>query len=576
MSIYPTRTAAHLAISGLVVFAAGVALREALVVAWGGALLVAIALARAVTLVSVLRIRAAGFEMLWSGTARVLRARPGSTVTLEAEVRNRDTLAARYDKLRVVASPALETWVEPVAGEVHATGSVRLKVHVRALRSGYHGIYGLALEVRGAPGLFEVPLTFANPFGIEAVPRSLGHVLLLEHGGRSGSLAMAGRPGRERGDGTDLRELREHQPGDPFRRIAWKASARRGVLVVKEFEREERDVVMLVLDASVELWAGPMGAAPLDRAIDLVATLAVQHLGRGDRVGLKVIGARELGSIEPDSGRRQAARLAGALIEFTAVLDADRCGWDEADIATQVTEHMRPLDPRALMDLRRGRIDRLVKRAQALRSHAPFARPAPQGKSARDARLRRYAACFGMHVPARLEPDRARTAGVLCDTLAALARHGRSRPTLVHVVAPPPPEPAIAALGRSVRRLKTRGALVRWTTPPIALSSALDAEPVPQWLAVDPDRAPPRKTAGGGENAHMGIVERAVFIRAAVANRRGEQALRRIGVKVVRPIRAPAPPSDRAPASQRDGSVAPSVAPSMAPPGTAGDDAQVA
>src|SRR5262245_42528842 len=102
MSIYPTRTAAHLAITGVAVFAIGIALREAVVVAWGGAVLVAVALGRAVTLVSVMRIRAAGFEMLWTGAARVQRTKPGGIITLRAEVRNRDTLAARYDKLRVV------------------------------------------------------------------------------------------------------------------------------------------------------------------------------------------------------------------------------------------------------------------------------------------------------------------------------------------------------------------------------------------------------------------------------------------------------------------------------------------
>ena len=74
MNIYPTRTAAHLAIGGVALFAVGIAVREAAVVAWGGAVLVAIALARAATLVSVMRIRAAGFEMLWTGSARVVQA----------------------------------------------------------------------------------------------------------------------------------------------------------------------------------------------------------------------------------------------------------------------------------------------------------------------------------------------------------------------------------------------------------------------------------------------------------------------------------------------------------------------
>lgn len=530
MSIYPTRTAAHLAVAGVVVFGVGIALREAVVVAWGGAVLAAVALARAVTLVSVMRIRSAGFEMLWTGSARVKKTRPGGVVTLLAEVRNRDTLAARYDKLRVVASPALQTWVEPLAGEVPATGSVKLQIHVRALRVGYHGVYGLALEVRGAPGLFEVPLTFANPYGIEVLPRALARPLTLPHGGRSRTMAMAGRAGRQRGDGTDLHELREHLPGDSFRRIAWKASAKRGRLVVKEFEREERDVVMLVLDCSVELWSGPMGGSPLDRAIDLCATLAVHHVGKGDSIGLSMVGARELCRLDPDHGRQQASRIVAALMEHAGVLDADRCGWDDSDIAVQVTEHLRPLDPRAVSDLRHNRIDKLVKRADGMLGHAPFTRPLPNGKNPSDARLRRYAASFGLHVPPRLEPDGERTAAQLIETLHDLSRHHKKkhRVSIVHVLAPPPPEGiAEEQLKKAVRKLKARGIQVRWTTPPVA--TPLDfVEPPPEGVAEPPPSPADELTA------RLPIVERVVVMRAALANRRGEQRLRKLGVKVVR------------------------------------------
>lgn len=536
MSIYPTRTAAHLAVAGVVVFAVGIALREAVVVAWGGAVLAAVALARSVTLVSVMRIRAAGFEMLWTGSNRVKKTRPGGVVTLMAEVRNRDTLAARYDKLRVVASPALQTWVEPLAGEVPATGSVKLQIHVRALRVGYHGIYGLALEVRGAPGLFEVPLTFANPYGIEVLPRALARPLSLPHGGRSRTMAMAGQVGRQRGDGTDLHELRELLPGDSFRRIAWKASAKRGKLVVKEFEREERDVVMVVLDCSVELWSGPMGGAPLDRAIDLCATVAVHHVGKGDLVGLSMVAARELCRVEPDSGRQQSSRIVAALMEHAGVLDADRCGWDDADVAVQVTEHLRPLDPRAVSDLRHNRIDKLVERADGMLSHAPFSRSMPHGRNPSDARLRRYAASFGLHVPPRLEPDGERTAATIVETLNELARHKkkRHRVSIVHVLAPPLPEGiADEALKKAVRKLKSRGIEVRWTTPPVATPLDL-VEPPPEGV-VEP---PP--TPGDELTERFPVVERVVVMRAALANRRGEVRLRRAGVKVVRSQRSPA------------------------------------
>src|SRR6185295_17293844 len=118
MQLYPTRVAAHLAITGIAVVGVGIAARAPAIVGWGGAMLLAIAVARAVTLVSVARIRAAGFEMLWSRPKRVLRAARGSTVEIEAEVRNRDTLAARYVKLRAIASSQLDVKIEPDAGEV--------------------------------------------------------------------------------------------------------------------------------------------------------------------------------------------------------------------------------------------------------------------------------------------------------------------------------------------------------------------------------------------------------------------------------------------------------------------------
>src|SRR5277367_5772330 len=310
MQLYPTRTAAHLAITGIVVVAVGVAAREPAIVGWGGAMLLAMAIARAVTLASVSRIRAAGFEMLWSGPRRVVRTARGSVVEVEAEVRNRDSLAARYVKLRAVASSQLEVRIEPPAGEVAASGRLKVKVQIRAPRVGQHGVHGLALEVHGASGLFEVPLTFANPYGIEVLPRPFATYLMQPRGGRSHLVAASGRPGRTRGEGSDLRELREHQPGDPFRRIAWKASARRGQLLVRDFEREERDLVWVVLDASVGLWAGPLGRAPLDLAIDEVAAVATRHLGRGDRVGLIITAPGLKVTLPPDHGPGQGQRIA--------------------------------------------------------------------------------------------------------------------------------------------------------------------------------------------------------------------------------------------------------------------------
>ncbi len=545
MQLYPTRTAAHLAIAGVVMVGVGTAAREPAIVAWGGAILLAVAIARAVTLVSVSRIRAAGFEMLWSGPKRIHRAARGSTIEIEAEVRNRDTLAARYVKLRAVASSQLDVKIEPAAGEVPAAGRLKVIVKIEAPRVGHHGVHGLALEVHGASGLFEVPLTFANPYGIEVVPRPFATYLMAPRGGRSHLVSSSGRPGRQRGEGSDLRELREHQPGDPFRRIAWKASARRGQLLVRDFEREERDVVWLVLEASVDQWAGPLGRAPLDLAIDEVSSIATRHLGRGDRVGLIITATGLRIAIAPDSGPAQAAKLVHALTVGCGTYDAERSDLDEHDVSVRVLEHLRPLDPRGLSDVRRGDLDRLAARADAMRVRAPFNAQLPLGASPRDRTLRRYLASFGMDSPPRIEAERGDVAASLAEALLHIARV-KPRSSLVHVVASPPDERKASLLGDAVRLVKRSGATLTWSSPPIepALNPPWDD---PMKLPPDdedpfaPTHAPPPPAPPNRWDELAPIAAEAVRVRARVSLSRREAVLRKLGIRVLR-LRHVTPP----------------------------------
>jgi len=527
VNLYPTRPAAHVAIAGLAVVSVGVITQQATLVGWGGAMLVAVAIARAVTLVSVSRIRAAGFEMLWVGTKRMVRTGRGGVVQLEAEVRNRDTLAARYVKLRALHSPNIEVEIEPAEGEVTACGRLHVKVSIKTPRVGQHGVHGLALEVHGAPGMFEVPLTFANPYGIEVLPRPFAAYLMQPRGGRSHLIAPAGRPGRARGDGSELRELREHVPGDPFRRIAWKASARRGKLMVREFEREERDVLWIVLDVSVELWAGPPGRAPLDLAIDEAAALATRHLSRGDRVGLAIVASTRRVFMVPDAGPGHGAKIAHALVVGSKTYDADRSDLDELDVAVRVLEHLRPLDPRGLADVRRGDLDKLAIRADAMRGKAPFSARAPEARTLRERTLRRYLACYGIESPPRTEPERAATSQTLPHVLKKIAQT-KPRPSMVHILAAPPDMGQQKPLVEAVRRLTRARALITWSSPqfepglrppwpgPPAPKSDDEPIPAPAFDEIAPDAAD------------------AVRIRSRVAQLEAEDGLRRLGVRVVR------------------------------------------
>ncbi len=479
-------------------------------VAWGGALLAGLAFARAVTRVSIARIRAAGFEMLWRGEGRLHRVGRGEIVELEAEIRNRDTRAARYVALRSVCSPALEVEVDPESGEVPAGGRMRVNVRVHTPRVGRHGIHGLSLEVQGNPGLFEVPLTFANPYGIEVLPRPFATGARSARGGRSRMSAPDGHAGPMAGDGSELRELRQHQPGDPFKRIAWRASARRGTLMVREYEQEERDVVWLLLDASVELWSGEPGLSPLDLAIDEVAAVAQRHLARGDRVGLMIVGARVLSQIAPDRGPNHGVKLMTALSLATGCVDADRSDLDESDVALRVLEHLRPLDPAAAAKLKVRDLDRLVRRVERVRRRAPFARTQSHAVSARERSLREYIAQFGLYAPPRTEPERPKTDTMLREILKRLPRE-RPAASVVYLWSLPPAPGTRPELERALMKFPRRRIDLRF-------------------VSMRQEPSLPREGS-----LVAGTVADALALRAKVARQRGERQLRAFGVRIEKP-----------------------------------------
>ncbi|MCA9586856.1 MAG: DUF58 domain-containing protein [Myxococcales bacterium] len=521
MQLHPTRATFQVALAGAAMVTVGVAAKVAPVVAFGGAMLLAVVLGRALALGTVTRIRSSGFEMVWSSSRRVSRTSRDVEIELVGELRNRGFDDARGVNLRPVASSMLDVRVVPETIDLPAASKVRFSLFVRARRIGRWGVHGVALEVRGTPiggdGLYEVPLMFANPHGVEVLPQSIVALLDRPRGGRSRRAAEVGHAAPLPGEGDQLREIREHVPGDPFKRIAWKASARRGQLLVREMEREERDVVWLFLDASVELWAGREGSAPLDVATEELAAIASRHLARGDDVGLCVYASRIRSWIPPAAGPGHIGKICAALASAVSMVDADRSECEEPEVAARVLEHLRPLDPRGLADVGRSDLDGLAKRADAMKSRAPFAPRLPLAPTPREQRLRHYLASFGIELPPRIDGERDKAEATLGQILERVVQDKKKRPSVIHVWAPAPT--AGPAVERSVRKLRARRIEVRWTMP-----------------SFEPGLA-----GGAAVSEVERVVLDAVRARVAIAQGRARKQMRPMGVHWSRPRRAAKP-----------------------------------
>lgn len=94
-------------------------------------------------------------------------------------------------------------------------------------------------------------------------------------------------------EGTEFADIRQFQVGDRLRHIHWPVSARTGTLHVRTSFAEQDTEVLIVLDASTDYSSSDPDAnvaTSLDLGVRAAAGLATHFLGRGDRVGLEVVG----------------------------------------------------------------------------------------------------------------------------------------------------------------------------------------------------------------------------------------------------------------------------------------------
>lgn len=125
---------------------------------------------------------------------------------------------------------------------------------------------------------------------------------------------------RQRGEGRSFESLREYARGDDPRTIDWKATARRGDLMVREYEVERSQSVVIALDAG-RMMTEPIGDRQrLDHAMSSALLLADVASVHGDRVGLFAFADEVLSFLPPrrvslERLTRAMAEVDGRLVE---------------------------------------------------------------------------------------------------------------------------------------------------------------------------------------------------------------------------------------------------------------------
>lgn len=121
----------------------------------------------------------------------------------------------------------------------------------------------------------------------------------------------------------DYHGLRDFRPGDSARWIHWRTTARKGQLMVKEFEHPLRQDMAILLDPWLPLYSQPADHDRLEQAVSLVATLCVDLLRTGSARLLLGIGAPEPCVYQATASQRLMHEL---LKELAVVRGSHRAG----------------------------------------------------------------------------------------------------------------------------------------------------------------------------------------------------------------------------------------------------------
>jgi uncharacterized protein (DUF58 family) len=174
------------------------------------------------------------------------------------------------------------------------------------------------------------------------------------------------RPRRIAGAGAELHQLRSYVRGDPLSRIDWKATARAGELITREFSEDQHLDILVAVDAGR---FSRVQTGRLDRLglyANLATRLAEVATHNDDRVGLVVYADQVLATCPPARGLDAVMRMRRTLEQLAvrpAESDPTRAAvrirrllkhralvvlltdLDDASVATQLTRAVRLLSP---------------------------------------------------------------------------------------------------------------------------------------------------------------------------------------------------------------------------------------
>ncbi|NNJ25504.1 DUF58 domain-containing protein [Alienimonas chondri] len=138
-----------------------------------------------------------------------------------------------------------------------------------------------------------------------------------------------------RGRGREFDRLREYVRGDEVRQIDWKATARTGGLVSREYTVERNQSLLLLLDSGRAMCNATDGVTHFDRALNAAVLLTHVAAGQGDTTALMAAGASTRRWVPPVRGAAGVRSLVRQTYDLTPRYEASDYGAMVREVRTR-------------------------------------------------------------------------------------------------------------------------------------------------------------------------------------------------------------------------------------------------
>ncbi|MGO1050027.1 DUF58 domain-containing protein [Crossiella sp. CA198] len=219
----------------------------------------------------------------------------------------------------LVRNPGPRRQVAFTAGDRLGEGvhEVRVNALPPGTEASYH--YELSTQKRGRLPVGPLVLERTDPLGLARGTLSTGTAATVWVHPRRHPLRLAvrgtprhhheGRVAEDLHGSLDLREVREYQPGDEVRHLHWKAAARTGRLMVRQYADPDQPRLTLLLDTRAE----SLSAQGFEEAVEVAASVLHAAALGGQRCRLVTPGGVDLSTSD---GPAAARRLLDELCEL--------------------------------------------------------------------------------------------------------------------------------------------------------------------------------------------------------------------------------------------------------------------